>query len=97
MSRQTTIKHQQISLFEPLFSVASSAVAPLFEAPAHTRKAATAHDNDVFSEITLSGQTQQCLQLIAPILRDLSEDQNDRWLTLVSPPEIGRASCRERV
>ena len=85
MSRQTTIKHQQISLFEPLFSVASSAVAPLFETP--TRKDTTAHDNDVFSEITLSGQTQQCLQLIAPILRDLSEDQNDRWLTLVSPPK----------
>lgn len=87
MTRQTTIKHQQISLFEPLFSVGSSAVAPLFEAPLQTRKDNAAHDNDVFSEITLSGQTQQCLQLIAPILRDLSEDQNDRWLTLVSPPE----------
>ncbi len=87
MSRQTAIKHQQISLFDPLFSVASSAVAPLFEGPVHTRKDTAAHDHDVFSEITLSGQTQQCLQLIAPILRDLSEDQNDRWLTLISPPE----------
>ncbi|HAB92688.1 MAG TPA: CDP-glycerol--UDP-pyrophosphoryl-N-acetylglucosaminyl-N-acetylmannosamine glycerophosphotransferase, partial [Pseudomonas sp.] len=37
--------------------------------------------------ISLSGSAQQCLQLIAPILRDLSDNQKDRWLTLVSPPQ----------
>ena len=87
MTRQTTVDNQQISLFEPLLSVGSSAVTPLFAAPRHTNKATNELYDGLFSEIALSGQAQQCLQLIAPILRELSEGENDRWLTLISPPE----------
>lgn len=87
MTRHISLKDQQISLFEPLFNVGSSAVAPLLEAPLPAKKDTAALDDGVFSEISLSGRTQQCLQLIAPVLRELSEDDNERWLTLVSPPE----------
>lgn len=87
MTRQTTVDNQQISLFEPLLSVGSSAVTPLFAAPRQISKNIKKLYDGLFSEISLSGQTQQCLQLIAPILRELSEGENDRWLTLISPPE----------
>ncbi|HHX33646.1 MAG TPA: CDP-glycerol--UDP-pyrophosphoryl-N-acetylglucosaminyl-N-acetylmannosamine glycerophosphotransferase [Gammaproteobacteria bacterium] len=87
MTRLISLEHQQISLFEPLFNLGNSAVAPLLEASLPTKKDTSAPDDSVFSEISLTGRVQQCLQLLAPILRELSEDENDRWLTLVSPPE----------
>lgn len=90
MSYQRLLNEQQISLFEPLMNACSSAVAPLYEAPYEVPLPAsvdTAADHTEFNEISLSGRSQQCLQLLAPILRELSEDQNDRWLTLVSPPQ----------
>ena len=56
MTRQTTVDNQQISLFEPLLSVGSSAVTPLFAAPRHTNKATNELYDGLFSEIALSGQ-----------------------------------------
>ncbi|MEX3772386.1 SOS-induced cell division inhibitor SulA [Pseudomonas sp. MYb118] len=41
---------------------------------------------EVFSELSLRGAAGSCLSLLAPILRDLSEDQDARWLTLIAPP-----------
>ncbi|MFJ2714714.1 MULTISPECIES: SOS-induced cell division inhibitor SulA [unclassified Pseudomonas] len=41
---------------------------------------------EVFSELSLRGAAGNCLNLLAPILRDLSEDQDARWLTLIAPP-----------
>ena len=41
---------------------------------------------DVFSELSLRGAAGSCLSLLAPILRELSEDQDARWLTLIAPP-----------
>ena len=41
---------------------------------------------DVFSELSLRGAAGNCLNLLAPILRELSEDQDARWLTLIAPP-----------
>lgn len=76
----------QISLFEPTLSPCNSTFAPMFDAPV-TSRAKTVGDESVFSEISLSGRWQQCLQLLAPILRELSEGQDNRWLTLVSPPK----------
>lgn len=38
------------------------------------------------SELALSGQPQHCLALLAPILKALSEQQEQRWLTLIAPP-----------
>ncbi len=84
MNRNLLLESQQISLFEPIYSMHSAAVAPLFVEPALLNPST---DTVAFSEISLSGSAQQCLQLIAPILRDLSEDEKDRWLTLISPPQ----------
>lgn len=43
-------------------------------------------NSDFCSELVLSGQPRQCLALLAPMLKALSEQQEQRWLTLVSPP-----------
>jgi cell division inhibitor SulA len=34
----------------------------------------------------LRGAAWSCLSLLAPILRELSEEQDARWLTLIAPP-----------
>mgnify|MGYP003604895062 FL=1 len=41
---------------------------------------------EVFSELTLRGAAENCLNLLAPMLRELSEQQDARWLTLIAPP-----------
>ncbi|SDT99536.1 SulA-like leucine-rich domain-containing protein [Halopseudomonas salegens] len=41
-----------------------------------------------YSEMALSGQPQQCLQWLAPVLRDLANTPGDRWLTLLNPPQL---------
>lgn len=87
MRSNLSLESQQISLFEPLLSLQSAAVAPIFVESSYTALTKPLPDTDVFSEISLTGSAQQCLQLIAPILRQLSDDQKDRWLTLISPPQ----------
>jgi cell division inhibitor SulA len=39
-----------------------------------------------FSELALSGSTENCFLLLAPILRDLSQQAGERWLTLIDAP-----------
>ncbi len=39
-----------------------------------------------FSELSLRGAAGHCLNLLAPILRQLSEIHDQRWLTLIAPP-----------
>ena len=41
---------------------------------------------EVFSELSLRGAAENCLSLLAPMLRELSEQQDERWLTLIAPP-----------
>lgn len=41
---------------------------------------------EAFSELSLRGAAGHCLSLLAPILRDLSENHDGRWLTLIAPP-----------
>lgn len=41
---------------------------------------------EAFSELSLRGAAGHCLNLLAPILRDLSENHDERWLTLIAPP-----------
>ena len=41
---------------------------------------------EVFSELSLRGAAENCLSLLAPMLRELSEQQDARWLTLIAPP-----------
>ena len=43
-------------------------------------------DPEVFSELSLRGAAGNCLNLLAPMLRELSEQPDDRWLTLIAPP-----------
>lgn len=87
MNRHTSFNSPPKPLFEPLLNTGSSALAPLLtEAKYKSKPSADLYDG-LISEISLSGQIQQCLQLIAPILRELSEGQQDRWLTLISPPK----------
>ena len=40
-----------------------------------------------FSELSLNGRTEHCQWLLAPVLRDLSASVQERWLTLIAPPE----------
>ena len=40
----------------------------------------------VFSELSLHGSAGNCLHLLAPILRELSQEQDNRWLTLIGAP-----------
>ncbi|MAB23465.1 SOS-induced cell division inhibitor SulA [Pseudomonas neustonica] len=39
-----------------------------------------------YSEISLQGAARQCLQWLAPVLRDLSNNAAPLWLTLIDPP-----------
>jgi len=39
-----------------------------------------------FSEVSLRGAASHCLTLLAPMLRELSEKEDERWLTLIAPP-----------
>ncbi|MGV8844025.1 MAG: SOS-induced cell division inhibitor SulA [Pseudomonas sp.] len=41
---------------------------------------------DAFSELSLRGAARHCLHLLAPILRELSQAEDPRWLTLIAPP-----------
>ena len=43
-------------------------------------------DAQAFSELSLRGAAGNCLNLLAPILRQLSENHDERWLTLIAPP-----------
>jgi cell division inhibitor SulA len=74
-----SVKHTQLSLFEAFiappraFHKASEDIWPV-QAP------------EVFSELSLRGATGSCLSLLAPMLRELSDGEHMRWLTLVAPP-----------
>jgi cell division inhibitor SulA len=74
-----TPQHAQLPLFEAFMA---QPIAPrlqkVVETPWNT-------EPDVFSELSLRGAAGNCLNLLAPILRELSQDQG-RWLTLIAPP-----------
>lgn len=71
-------KRTQLALFDQQaakpFPLVEQVIAP------------AALNTDFCSELALSGQPRQCLALLAPMLKALSEQQEQRWLTLVSPP-----------
>ncbi|MFC6297152.1 CDP-glycerol--UDP-pyrophosphoryl-N-acetylglucosaminyl-N-acetylmannosamine glycerophosphotransferase [Pseudomonas sp. CCM 7893] len=76
-----TPQHTQLPLFEafmmaqPLAPILKESVEAPWNAEAET-----------FSELSLRGAAGNCLSLLAPILRELSEEQDARWLTLIAPP-----------
>ncbi|MCJ1884486.1 CDP-glycerol--UDP-pyrophosphoryl-N-acetylglucosaminyl-N-acetylmannosamine glycerophosphotransferase [Pseudomonas sp. LA21] len=69
----------------PLFQEAlwASGTAPLLP---ELMEDEPADDERAFSEIALRGLPGQCLTLLAPMLRELSEESDSRWLTLIAPP-----------
>lgn len=41
---------------------------------------------ELYSELALRGAPGHCQSLLAPVLRELSEEDDSRWLTLIAPP-----------
>jgi cell division inhibitor SulA len=85
----TSQQHAQLPLFEafmvpgvPMLDV------PLLKVPALAEivESPWSNEPEVFSELSLRGAAGNCLNLLAPVLRELSQETNDRWLTLVAPP-----------
>ncbi|MEL0167893.1 MAG: SOS-induced cell division inhibitor SulA [Pseudomonadaceae bacterium] len=56
-----------------------------FERPEHISSQDDESDGS-YSEMTLQGSARQCLQWLAPVLRELSQKDCRRWLTLIDPP-----------
>lgn len=75
-----TSQQAQLPLFEA-FMV--QPMAPILEDVVKTPWCA---EPEVFSELSLRGAAGNCLNLLAPVLRELSQDQDARWLTLIAPP-----------
>ena len=74
-----TSQQAQLPLFE-----AFMAQAPILKDVVESPWSA---EPEVFSELSLRGAAGNCLNLLAPILRQLSQDQDARWLTLIAPPD----------
>ncbi|MGH8419513.1 MAG: SOS-induced cell division inhibitor SulA [Pseudomonas sp.] len=84
----TPQQHAQLPLFEAFMAP----VLPMLDVPLQVPvlddivETPWSNEPEVFSELSLRGAAGNCLNLLAPILRDLSQDRNDRWLTLIAPP-----------
>lgn len=76
---QQSFERPQLALFDAFLAGAPSA-------PLVTDDTSTNEDDQAFSELALRGAAGHCLHLLAPILRELSQNQDARWLTLVAPP-----------
>jgi len=75
-----TPQHTQLPLFEAFMA---QPLAPILKDVVETPWSA---EPEVFSELSLRGAAGSCLNLLAPILRELSQDKDARWLTLIAPP-----------
>lgn len=72
--------HAQLPLFEAFMA---QPIAPMLK---ETVETSWNNEPEVFSELSLRGAAGNCLSLLAPILRELSQDSDARWLTLIAPP-----------
>jgi len=75
-----TSQQTQLPLFEAFMA---QPLAPILKEVVESPWSA---EPEVFSELSLRGAAGNCLNLLAPILRELSQDQDARWLTLIAPP-----------
>ncbi|WP_223511676.1 SOS-induced cell division inhibitor SulA [Pseudomonas sp. GL-B-19] len=75
-----TPQQAQLPLFEAFMA---QPLAPILKEVVESPWSA---EPEVFSELSLRGAAGNCLNLLAPILRELSQDQDARWLTLIAPP-----------
>lgn len=76
----TQTQNNQLGLFD------QQAALSLPGTPAR-QAAPTTEPSPWCSELILNGRAEHCLHLLAPMLKLLSEQQEERWLALVSPPE----------
>ncbi len=80
MQYQTTAsKPPQLPLFDGLIAHNLTPFADIARIPVQIAE-------EHLSEMTLSGSNEHCRLLLAPILRELSEAADIRWLTLIAPP-----------
>jgi cell division inhibitor SulA len=85
----TSQQHAQLPLFEAFMVPGAPMLdVPLLKVPALAEivESPWSNEPEVFSELSLRGAAGNCLNLLAPVLRELSQETNDRWLTLVAPP-----------
>lgn len=72
--------HSQLPLFEAFMAQPIAAmITDIVETP-------WSNEPEPFSELSLRGAAGNCMNLLAPILRELSQDDDARWLTLIAPP-----------
>ncbi|VXC53448.1 Cell division inhibitor SulA [Pseudomonas sp. 8Z] len=90
MQVQQSFERSQLHLFEAFLAPTSSEPMVASDDILH------GEDDQAFSELALRGAAGHCLHLLAPILRELSQNQDARWLTLVAPPaSLTQAWLRE--
>ncbi|MBT2341523.1 MULTISPECIES: SOS-induced cell division inhibitor SulA [Pseudomonas] len=75
-----TPQHTQLPLFEAFMA------QPLVPVLKEVIESPWGVEPEAFSELSLRGAAGNCLNLLAPILRELSQEQDARWLTLIAPP-----------
>ncbi|WP_137817882.1 SOS-induced cell division inhibitor SulA [Pseudomonas sp. 2FG] len=75
-----SLNRTQLPLFEAFLA---QPVTPLLT---EAVESAWFDDPETFSELSLRGAAGNCLHLLAPILRELSQEKDARWLTLIAPP-----------
>ncbi|MBS7661248.1 CDP-glycerol--UDP-pyrophosphoryl-N-acetylglucosaminyl-N-acetylmannosamine glycerophosphotransferase [Pseudomonas lalucatii] len=80
MQSPQPLNRSQLPLFDAFLT------APACALIAEAERAAWQDESEAFSEISLRGAAGHCLNLLAPVLRELSENQDARWLTLIAPP-----------
>lgn len=76
-----SLSRTQLPLFE---GILASNTAPLLEE--ESPGSPWPDRPEAFSELSLRGATGHCRNLLAPVLRELSQKDSTRWLTLIAPP-----------
>ena len=75
-----SLNRTQLPLFEAFLA---STATPLLT---KVRETPWQDEPEAFSEMSLRGAAGHCLTLLAPILRELSQNDDERWMTLIAPP-----------
>jgi cell division inhibitor SulA len=75
-----SLNRSQLPLFEAFLG---NALTPLLDDVVEN---SWLDEPEPFSELRLSGSLGNCRHLLGPVLRELSLNQDARWLTLIAPP-----------
>ena len=80
MQYHTSTSRPQLSLFD---GVIAQSLAPFGNLKPRSKPE---QNREHLSELSLSGSSEHCHLLLAPILRELGDAADSRWLTLIAPP-----------